>query len=297
MIEAQLILVCTGAKQALIQQLINSISGNTGGLQVYLVIVNQGERCTFNHNDALLEIQTLSTEGQMSLSAARNLALRFLFDQKVHAQHIMFPDDDSTFKAGFFKNYQALQVNQAYLAKICNVEDGGDYRAYPKDNRCGKESLLPWVASVSLLLPYSLVKQVGYFDEKLGVGAKWGSSEDLDYYLRCCHEQEFCFIPQLKTYHPSRFGKYESMPSRDIRRRFKAYTDGFLAVHFRYHLENRLRFFAHRALAGAVLSLVKLKLSLFWQYLWLYFYRHKAKAQFRKMRQHEPEKLAPQHGV
>lgn len=297
MIEAQLIFVCTGAKRALIQQLINSISGNTYGLQVYLIVVNQGERFTFKSNDALLKLKTISTERQMSLSAARNLALRFLFSQQVNAQHIMFPDDDSTYSADFFKGYHKLEENQAYLAKICNAQDGRDYRPYPKANRCGKESLLPWVASVSLLLPYPLVKQVGCFDEKLGVGAKWGSSEDLDYYLRCCQAQEFCFVPQLYTYHPSRFGKYDAMPAQAIRKRFKAYTDGFLAVHFRYRLDNKLRFFAHRALAGALLCLFKLKLGLFRQYLWLYFYRLKAKARFRKMRQHEPEKLAPQHGI
>ncbi|MCR9155015.1 MAG: hypothetical protein NXI09_12975 [Bacteroidetes bacterium] len=292
MINADIIFVTTGSNASLLQNLISSIEGRTNGLKVYLVLVNQGSKILFKNEDPLLQIHTIDVGKQMSLSASRNLALKFLFDQKVSAQHIMFPDDDTSFKKDFFEIYFNLEPQSAYLAKICNEEDGADYRNYPDKSRCGKESLIPWVASVSLLIPYTIAKKIGHFDPKLGVGAKWGSSEDLDYFLRATQHLEFCFLPELKNYHPSRFGKYEKMSSENIRKRFKAYTDGYLLVYFRYNLESKLGLFATRALGGAMISILRLNFRLSFQYLWLYQYRRKAKSYFSNLKREEPDKIS-----
>lgn len=297
MIKADLLFISTGSNTDLLQQLITSIEGSTEGIRVFILIVNQGSAYQFKQADPLLEVRTLDIGRSLSLSEARNKALEYLFSEEVLASHVMFPDDDSTYKADFFKVYSNLSANKAYLAKICNAEDGNNYRKYPARQQCGRESMIPWVASVSLLIPYSIVKDLGYFDPKLGVGASWGSSEDLDYYLRASEIIEFCFLPDLKNYHPSRFGKYRKMESAQIRKRFKAYTDGYLAVYYRYNLESKLKLFASRALGGALVSFLKLDFNLGFQYLWLYRYRLQAKAYFRNLKVEHPQELKLEHGI
>ncbi len=292
MINTDLLFISTGSDAKLLKSLIASISGNTEGVKVYLLIVNQGPSFKFENKDPFLEIQILEHGAQISLSAARNIALKQLFKEEVRAKHLMFPDDDTSFRKDFFLNYSSLSAKAAYLAKIINTEDGKDYRKYPQQKLCGRKELIPWVASVSLVLPYKIVCEIGFFDPKLGVGAKWGSSEDLDYFLRASQKVEFCFLPDLKTCHPSRFGKYWQMKPSQIRNRFKAYTDGYLAVYYRYDLESKLGLFATRALGGAFISLLKLKPQIAMQYLWLFSYRLQAKAYFRKIKHEDPEKLA-----
>lgn len=293
MMNSDLIFISTGAQSALLQALIDSISGQSQGLSVHLIIVNQGKPFAFKSNDELLSLDCIDIGHQLSLSKARNIALQKLFESEHESHYLLFPDDDSTFKADFFKAIKGfLGSDQALLGKICNAEDGGDYRPYPVQSKRGRESLMPIVASVSLILPLPLVKKVGYFDEKLGVGAPWGSSEDLDYYLRCCKESVFCFEPNLKNYHPSRFGKYQEMSSQTIRKRFSSYTDGYLAVHYRYGLEAKLKLFAPKALAGALLCLFKFQFSLAGEYLWLFKYRLQRQTFFKKLKREHPEELA-----
>jgi len=293
MIKTDLIMLSTGKEAILLEGLIESIEGNTEGLGVHLLLVNQGPQRNWTSQDPKLSIESIEVGQQMSLSAARNLGLKHLSQKNIEAKYLLFPDDDSTFKADFFQAIKPhLDLPKPLLAKICNVEDGGDYRSYPKIEKCGKTELKGIVASVSLIIPFALIAEIGPFDEKLGVGAKWGSSEDLDYYLRACQLEEFCFLPELKNYHPSRFGKYEQLGQPQIKKRFASYTDGYLAVHFRHRLEHQLGLFASKALGGALLSILKLNFNLASVYLWLYFYRIKQKAYFRSLRKNNPEALA-----
>lgn len=241
-----------------------------------LLIVNQGEPHDFDCTDAVA-IRTIDHSRPLSLSAARNLALRFADEQDIRADHIVFPDDDTTFDSGYFENWmQFVTLGNAYLGSIRNAEDKSDYMAYPAADRLrGRTELLPWVASTALAVPWHLYQQVGEFDEELGVGAKWGSSEDLDYFLRCCEHTEFHYVRQLSNYHPSRGGKYAAMSSDQIRRRFRSYSDGYLRVLYRHGLQKKARSLPIRAAGGAVVSLLSGAFRLVPVYLWLACYRLK----------------------
>jgi hypothetical protein len=47
-------------------------------------------------------------ELKMGLSKARNIALKYLLDNILSAEYIMFPDDDSSFDSVFFDNFQVF---------------------------------------------------------------------------------------------------------------------------------------------------------------------------------------------
>jgi hypothetical protein len=66
-------------------------------------------------------------------------------------------------------------------------------------------------------------------------------------------------------------------------------------VHYRYDLESTLRLFACKALAGAILSLIKGQTDWAKEYLWLFWYRRERQAYFDKMKQERPQQLALLH--
>jgi len=270
-----IIAITTGHSEKLLLNLLASIALHKGNCKIGVILIKQGESW-LNRDYAELITACLHSPKKIALSTARNKGLEHLFNCEYLAKHIIFPDDDSTFDGNFFKVYQeSVQANMAYLAKIRTADTKKDYRKYPTSSIIGKQELLPFVASVSLVIPYSWLKKVGHFDEELGAGAKYGSSEDLDYFLRLSEHGDFHFLPTLYNLHPSRFGKYNKLSAHQIRQRFRTYTDGFLHVYFKHSIDSQLGLFAERALAGAVLSLLKLNFTLVAEYFSLYQYRKK----------------------
>lgn len=268
-----IIAITTGQDASLIEQLINSIEANHGAVKIGLILVKQGDKWSADSRWPQL-LKVINCPERLSLSKARNIALKFLLEENLRAKHIIFPDDDSSFDAEYFKNYTLFcKEEKAYLSKIKNVEDGGDYKSYPEKKCQGGLQLLSLVASVSLIIPLTWVKKIGLFDEQLGAGAAYGSSEDLDYYLRALDIGDFTFRPEIYNLHPSRFGKYESLSAEQIKRRFQSYTDGYLYVFFKHKISHRLKLFPERALGGFALSLLKFDFKLAQQYFWLYRYR------------------------
>jgi len=280
--ELDIIAVTTGYDEKLLSSLLASIASHKGPCEIGVILIKQGEAWTNKRYPDLI-IKNLHSPEKISLSAARNLGLECLFASNYKPKHVIFPDDDSTFDSSFFRVYQeSVSSDKAYLAKILSLEKSEDYREYPKQEMSGSLELLPYVASVSLLIPYPWLKQVGFFDPKLGAGAQYGSSEDLDYFLRASQQGDFHFLPELYNFHPSRFGKYDRLNGQEIRKRFRTYTDGYLHVYFKHNIDKKLNLFAERALGGAVLSLLKLKFNLAWEYFCLYRYRKERMRSLRK---------------
>jgi glycosyltransferase involved in cell wall biosynthesis len=226
----------------------------------------------------------------MGLSAARNVALRFVADENLEAHHILFPDDDTTFPVDFFTIYQEkVKPESAVLSRVCNVDDGKNYKPFPPENLFKQtKTLLPFVASVGLIIPQKTTQQVGLFDERLGAGAEWASSEDVDYFLRCTAFTSFDFVKELFTFHPSRFGKYASMEASAIKKRFVDYTRGYMFVMVRHRADHNLWFLPWRAFGGAAASFLKGEWRLMPVYLWLAMYRFRLLRDFKKIKKTNP---------
>lgn len=268
-----IIAISTGQNEDLISGLISSMAASHGQVKIGIILIKQGKAWPKEQFSPVL-LHTINSSERLSLSKARNLGLEYLFQEKLQAKHIIFPDDDSTFDAEYFENYARLcQEDEAYLSKIKNLEDGKNYKTYPESNTSGGIELLPLVASVSLIIPHAWVENIGLFDEQLGAGAPYGSSEDLDYFLRALNYGKFSFLPEIYNLHPSRFGKYDSLSSAQIKQRFQTYTDGYLYVFFKHQLSHKLKLFPERALGGFVISLLKFDIKLAMQYFQLYHYR------------------------
>ena len=131
---------------------------------------------------------------RLSLSRARNLMIhRAHADQAFSETRITaFPDDDAWYPPGF------LRMLSDYLG-IASVPDiftcryaSQPVRIHPQRQEevfaylhvSSDREFVRYASSNTLFLRSALASEVGYFDERLGVGARINGGEDLDYALR-----------------------------------------------------------------------------------------------------------------
>ncbi len=258
----------------LARQLVESIVKHNHHLSIHLVMVNQVGTLLLKGND-LFKISVINTEGKMSLSKARNRAITYLTQHSLNADYVFYPDDDTTFDEVFFRDFDKyIHHPNAYLIRVLNEDDHGEYKNFNlRDGEILKPEHATLAISYNMVIPFPLFEKVGYFDEKLGVGAEFGSSEDLDYFIRCQQLRDFKFVKHLYCFHPSREAKYNQMSIAQIGKRFEKYSEGYLFVMFRYGYWTKIMTLPFRTLGGVALSLLRLKLPWAWEYLLLFFKR------------------------
>ena len=85
-----------------------------------------------------------------------------------------------------------------------------------------------FVGCVRLMLSKDTFYKVGYFDEQLGIGAKYGAGEDGDYFLRALEYDEFHYTAKVYNFHPSPSLKYSKLKFKELILRFNNYGRGCL---------------------------------------------------------------------
>lgn len=132
--------------------------------------------------------QVLSDERMLPLSVARNIMLNH-----VHASSevidndtvVAFPDDDCWYPEGFLIGLTNI-VNQSHsdFFFCCYGTETESIKLAQPIKIASYRDLVFNASSNTLFIRSSVVKQVGYFNENLGVGARFNGGEDLDYALR-----------------------------------------------------------------------------------------------------------------
>lgn len=133
------------------------------------------------------------------LSLNRNIGL-----EKSFSKYYSFIDSDCSIDENYF-NYlhETIIRHDIYqdiviFGKIQSLEDKIDlFKKWPK-NKKELTKLDSWKLSTSVNIVYKCKKI--RFDEKLGIGAKFGSCEDIDYSLRVNGKK--IYDPNLIIYHP-----------------------------------------------------------------------------------------------
>ncbi len=157
------------------------------------------------------------------LSRSRNIGLK-----KIAGDIVAFPDDDC-----WYPQYLLEQVTrffaihperEALTGRSVDAEDKPSNGRW--DTEAGPISLYNvWRRGISytIFLSRKAVRQVGCFDECLGIGAgtPWESGEDTDYLLRALKAGfRVCYEPEIVVYHPQWIQDY------DRKRLEKAYSYG-----------------------------------------------------------------------
>jgi hypothetical protein len=272
-----LVIIVTCINQNYIHRMLYSLSGNNTELNILVVFINQsGSLLNLNTSNDSVTIKELMHE-RVSSSSARNIGIRYLLNNNTEFDHIMYPDDDSTFPAEFFSNYKNLiDKNLNYLIDIycegtkslyksTDFQDGAIL--YRKDYFAAM--------SVNMIVNYATFNLVGLLDERLGAGAKYGGGEDIDYFIRCCNHNKngFIFLKKIYCFHPSPNTRYNDMNLRSLIVRFINYGNGTVFTLCKNKLFAAALRTCFRALGGSAISLFNFKFKLSMAYFVSFFSR------------------------
>lgn len=271
-----LVFITTFINHENIQNLINSTIENNKHLTLLFIIINQTQNKLEVPDSLLIDFYQINTD-RLSLSKARNTGINHLLKQNIIFGHIMFPDDDTTFSDTFFYRYnECIRDDTNYLI---DVHCFGSEKLFKSIN-FKNESLLKKenhsaAMSVNMIICYNTFKLVGLFDERIGIGTKFGSGEDGDYFIRSCDVTGNGFIYQKKlfNFHPASTDKFAQMSLSKTIKTYISYGDGAIFVLCKHKMYKMALVICIYALGGAVLSLFKFKFKLFLAYQVAFFTR------------------------
>ncbi len=154
-----------------------------------IVLVMRGGGPDGPHTSGILQIHQVDSPLRISASRARNLGLGHAARSGLLDEPgiVAFPDDDARYPDGLLVHVadalddQTAMVCGPYAPNATSV----NRRRFPPTERELTPGLVMRVACTSnVFLRTRVVRTVGCFDESLGLGARYGSSEDTDYMLR-----------------------------------------------------------------------------------------------------------------
>lgn len=208
---------------------------------------------------------------QLSLSAARNKLITYS-NEHLEPQYIMFPDDDSTYDASFFNHFTTAPSGNK-LINVRYADKDGYFHALPSSDKPLSPRDYKLAISVNMILTPATVEYTGAFDERLGVGARYGAGEDNDYFIRALKVAPFTVCPQLYNLHPSSTTTFSAFTLPQMVRRFNNYGKGVVFMLCKNGLGIQALYVCIRALGGVVSSLLKLRMRLAVAYLLSFFTR------------------------
>ena len=269
-----LILVTTHQDEFNIYNLIASIDDNIENINVLLIVLSQESKIVYVPINPLLSIVFIE-ESKMGLSKARNIAIHYLLNQ-YSSDYIMFPDDDTLFDKHFFVNFKEVTAKRCCL--ITPIFNTGSNELYiGSTNQIDfemKVSDLKLVGSPNQILLYDKLKSHLFFDECLGLGAKYGSSEDMDLFLRLISQGvKFIYTNELYTYHPKKTANYDGKSFVYLITRFNNYSAGYAYLIYKHNLYYFFPNYLFRTIAATIYFLFKFNFKLSLAYFFQFFLR------------------------
>ncbi|HWC86069.1 MAG TPA: hypothetical protein VG388_06000 [Solirubrobacteraceae bacterium] len=181
-----------------------------------LMLVARGE----NSNPELpipdnVTLRTVTAPLAISLSRARNLALTRaravgLLDR---CDAVAFPDDDCAYPPGTLTRAARHMGNGAdMVCAVCGPTPGTiDWQRFPAQPLEVDTSLIMRAQnSGTMFFTTRLVAALGDFDERFGLGARFGSAEDSDYMIRALAVgARATYDPGLIVLHPYKRHRHE----------------------------------------------------------------------------------------
>lgn len=165
---------------------------------------------------------TIIRSNVKGLSFNRNIGLR-----KARGDWCMFWDADCLADPDFFVNLLSLIKEnpglEVFFGKIVSIEHGGPIlRSWPSSpKKLTRFQVWQLATSVNGVWKRNSLN-VPNFDERFGIGARFGSCEDVDFYVRL--NRPAYYSPCLRVHHP-----YQDLTSVDVDK-VLSYSYGFGAL-------------------------------------------------------------------
>ena len=264
-----LISTSQGGREKLIVRLLESLkyqSYNTVELIFIDQTNNEYESLIKNYSD-FVEIIYICINKKVGLSYARNIGL-----MEVTGEYVGFCDDDAFYDEKFFFHLNDIFVNKKYSAIVLPVIDkkSGRYyanRGFPKrDRTLDFNGIVRFALSVGVFVEVDCIRRYRIsFDEELGAGAKFGGSEETDFFLSLLVKSgcKFSYLNSLFVYHDNDCIHANSLPEK-----YYNYAIGYGLVIKRYMKESNYTLLCEvgriifRSLVGSMLYSKKRSLYL-----------------------------------
>ena len=273
-----IIFISTFINNLFVNKLIKSISSHNKDVKVFLVLINQTSEWidTIDFTSDFLFIKQIMSN-RIPLSTARNIGLKHIIKSQIKAKYVLFPDDDSIFDKFFFSNFSKIKDGNGSNFLI-DVYGENSEELYIKnkllDGELIKDNKLQVARSVNMLINMDTIEKVGFFDEKMGVGAKYGAGEDIDYFLRCVGcAGPFIYNKSLWNFHPKFESKHNELKIKALINKYKNYGRGVIYL----YVKNRLYLAAinacFSALFGSFVAFIKFDFKLALARFYAFFIR------------------------
>ena len=261
-------------KTVVVKDLINSLLKSNRRYSVLLVLVDMSfEQDKFIKSVDLLTIKRIPLNNRESSSRSRNVGIEYVLKCNIIFDYLLFPDDDTTFDSSFFDLFENVIHGNTIINVLCRGTSE-PYSTYNiKDGALLKKKDVLFVGCVRLVLSKETFYKVGYFDEQLGIGAKYGAGEDGDYFLRALACDKFYYTDKVYNFHPSPSLKYSRLGFGELISRFNNYGRGLVYMLCKHKLYKESCIVCLRAIAGGGIALVTGKLRLACAYWCSFFTR------------------------
>lgn len=197
-----LVIATLGRKKELFEMLDSVKESNYDLNLIEVIIVDQNDKGFIN--DKLINYQGLNLKYihslKKGLSYNRNIGLK-----NITGDIVCFPDDDCKFYNDTFSQVSNVLVSDNYSFCIGRIYDRDKkinlFKKWPnKKTKINKFNSYFLNSSITLFLKK---EQVLSFDERLGVGAEFGSCEDADYiYRMLINKVKGIYLPCIQVWHP-----------------------------------------------------------------------------------------------
>ena len=200
------LIVCTRDRTEELKRFFVSIANQVGAVRCEIIVVDQN---TDERVAPIIEafedrLRIRHIRSRPGLSRGRNLAL-----QDAQGSIIAFPDDDcaypKTLLSDLYGRFASLPAADgiAVMSRDFDGKPSGP-RWIPRQGWIKKKSVFRQAISYGLFFRAGLIRQVGAFDESLGVGSDsaWQSGEETDYVLRAIAQGfRILYCPNLFSLH------------------------------------------------------------------------------------------------
>jgi glycosyltransferase involved in cell wall biosynthesis len=254
-----LILATVDRVQELARLLHSIESQQMPGLELIVVDQNRDDRVKVLLDQTVHLTRYTHICSPRGLSRARNAGLAI-----AKGEIIGFPDDDSWFPEGVLPQIKAwFESHPAYHLLCCTLRDetGAEVAArWPGFSQpLDRNGILRAAVSASLFLRADAIRQIGGFDEQIGLGSEtlFQSGEDTDLALRCLDAGgKAWFEKELHVCHPRR------EPAHVSSRRGFAYGMGFGYILGKHNYPpSLLGYHVARAIVGMIRSFLRAQIG------------------------------------
>lgn len=262
------LILATKGRTSEVGEFLESIRSQGEDLEI--VIIDQNED---NRLDKIVKSykgpgELIYLKSRPGLSRARNVGL-----MKARGEIIAFPDDDCKYLPDTLSKVDEFLSHRDEIDGVSGrtvdhkgLSSAGKFSK--SESEISRSNIWSSHNSVSLFLRSKLVKKIGYFDEMMGLGTFFSSSEETDYVIRSLKSGFRIFYnPKIRVYHP----QVDEGDISHLKNRGLSYGRGVGRL-----LKKHINFFGFndylKVFIGPIIKIViepHLKRKSFYWYIWL----------------------------